>query len=93
MMERALESSLSGRVKWISPRGGFFLWIELPPGVNDLELFDRALKEKVSFVIGSAFFVNGAGHEFARLSFSGITHDQIEQAIARLAAAINSSTD
>lgn len=90
VMERALESNLRGRVTWTSPRGGFFLWIELPSGVNDLELFDRALKEKVSFVIGSAFFVNGAGHEFARLSFSGITHEQIEQAIVRLAAAINS---
>jgi 2-aminoadipate transaminase len=90
VMERALESNLRGRVKWMSPRGGFFLWIELPPGVNDLELFDRALQQKVSFVIGSAFFVNGGGHEFARLSFSGITHEQIEQAIARLAAAINS---
>ena len=89
-MERALESHLRGRVRWTSPRGGFFLWIELPSGVNDLELFDRALQEKVSFVIGSAFFVNGAGHEFARLSFSGITHEQIEQAITRLASAINS---
>jgi DNA-binding transcriptional MocR family regulator len=81
---------LRGRVKWISPRGGFFLWIELPEGANDLELLDRALQQKVSFVIGSAFFVNGGGHEFARLSFSGITHEQIELAIARLAAAINS---
>lgn len=90
VMERALESNLGGRVQWTSPRGGFFLWIALPAGITDLELFDRALKEKVSFVIGSAFFVNGAGHEFARLSFSGITHEQIEQAIVRLAAAINS---
>ena len=90
VMERALDSNLRGRVKWVSPRGGFFLWIELPERVNDLELFDRALQQKVSFVIGSAFFVNGGGHEFARLSFSGITHEQIEQAVARLAAAINS---
>ena len=38
VMERALESHLHGRVKWTSPRGGFFLWIELPPGVDDREL-------------------------------------------------------
>jgi len=91
VMERALASHLSGRVTWTSPRGGFFLWIELPPGVDDRELLDRALAQKVSFVLGSAFFVNGAGHEFARLAFSGITHDQIEQGIARLAIAINST--
>lgn len=88
VMERALASHLSGRVTWISPRGGFFLWIELPPGTDDRELLDRALQQKVSFVLGSAFFVNGAGHEFARLAFSGITHDQIEQGITRLATAI-----
>jgi 2-aminoadipate transaminase len=89
VMERALESNLKGRVKWTSPRGGFFLWIEMP-GVDDQDLLERALKEKVSFVPGSAFFVNGAGHEFARLAFSGITHDHIEQGIARLATAITS---
>jgi 2-aminoadipate transaminase len=88
VMERALESQLRGRVKWASPRGGFFLWIELPDGVDDRALLERALQQKVSFVLGSAFFVNGEGHNFARLAFSGITHDQIEQGIARLAAAI-----
>ena len=93
VMERALESHLQGRVNWTSPRGGFFLWIELPPGVDDRALFDRAIKEKVSFVLGSAFFVNGAGHEFARLAFSGISHEQIEQGIGRLAAALNTATD
>ena len=92
VMERALNSHLAGRVKWTSPRGGFFLWIEMP-GVDDRALLERALKEKVSFVLGSAFFVDGGGHEFARLAFSGITHEQIEQGIARLAAAINTATD
>ena len=88
VMERALASHLSGRVTWTSPRGGFFLWIELPAGADDRALFQRALDHKVSFVIGSAFFVNGAGHQFARLSFSGITPAQIEEGVSRLAAAI-----
>jgi len=93
VMERALESHLQGRVTWTSPRGGFFLWIELPPGIDDRALFDLAIKEKVSFVLGSAFFVNGEGHQFARLAFSGISHEQIERGIGRLAAAINTATD
>jgi 2-aminoadipate transaminase len=86
VMERALETHLKGRVTWTSPRGGFFLWIEMP-GVDDRDLLDRALKEKVSFVLGSAFFVNGQGHEFARLAFSGSSHEQLEEGIRRLAAA------
>lgn len=92
VMERALETHLKGRVKWTSPRGGFFLWIEMP-GIDDRELLERALKEKVSFVLGSAFFVNGQGHEFARLAFSGSSHEQLEEGIRRLATAINTATD
>ncbi len=88
VMEQALTATLAGRVKWTSPRGGFFLWIELPAGVDDCALFDRALKAKVSFVLGSAFFVNGQGHQFARLAFSGANHEQISEGIGRLAAAI-----
>ncbi|MEY4635693.1 MAG: 2-aminoadipate transaminase [Acidobacteriota bacterium] len=89
VMEQALQSSLAGRVKWTSPRGGFFLWIELPAGVNDGELFERALKHKVSFVLGSSFFVDGQGHGFARLAFSGISHEQITEGIDRLAGALS----
>ena len=88
VMEQALQATLAGRVTWTSPRGGFFLWIELPEGIDDRALFDRALKEKVSFVLGSAFFVDGQGHRFARLAFSGISHEQITEGINRLAAAI-----
>ncbi|HWI16418.1 MAG TPA: PLP-dependent aminotransferase family protein [Vicinamibacterales bacterium] len=86
VMERALETHLKGRVSWTSPRGGFFLWIEMP-GIDDRELLERALKEKVSFVPGSAFFVNGQGHEYARLAFSGSSHEQLEEGIRRLSAA------
>jgi 2-aminoadipate transaminase len=88
VMERALETHLKGRVSWVSPRGGFFLWIEMP-GIDDRELLDRALTQKVSFVPGSAFFVNGEGHEYARLAFSGSSHDQLEEGIRRLAAAFS----
>jgi 2-aminoadipate transaminase len=89
VMEQSLQAKLGDRVKWTTPRGGFFLWIELPPGVDDLSLFDRALEEKVSFVIGSAFFVDGGGHQFARLSFSGITPAQIAEGVARLERAVS----
>ena len=91
VMERALHQRLEGRVTWNPPRGGFFLWITLPALVDDRALFERALEHKVSFVIGSAFFVDGGGHQFARLSFSGITPAQIEEGVRRLAAAIEAA--
>ena len=61
------------------------------PTVSTIARSSSALDHKVSFVIGSAFFVNGAGHQFARLSFSGITPTHIEEGVERLAAAIAAS--
>jgi 2-aminoadipate transaminase len=57
--------------------------------VDDRQLFDRAIDQHVSFVIGSAFFVNGNGHRFARLSFSAPSHARIRDGIVRLGAALD----
>jgi DNA-binding transcriptional MocR family regulator len=43
----------------------------------------------VIYVDGSAFFVDGTGHEFMRLSFSAPSPERIEEGVIRLAAAIH----
>lgn len=93
VMEEALRESLGDRVRWSQPRGGFFLWVEFPDGVDDRALFDRAVDRRVSFVIGSAFYVNGEGHRYARLAFSAPSHERIREGIQRLAAALPSRLD
>ena len=69
-MEDALCGSLGRRVSWTRPRGGFFLWAEFEPHVHDLDLFEHAIANKVSFVVGSAFYVNGQGHRYAKFFFA-----------------------
>jgi 2-aminoadipate transaminase len=88
VMEEALCNTLGQRVTWTRPRGGFFLWAEFEPHVNDLRLFEQAIAHKVSFVVGSAFYVNGEGHRFARLSFSAPSVDRIREGVSRLARAV-----
>ncbi|MGE0043911.1 MAG: PLP-dependent aminotransferase family protein, partial [Vicinamibacterales bacterium] len=90
-MEAALGAALGGQVGWQPPRGGFFLWLRLPDGVDDRVLFERALEAKVSFVMGSAFHVDGAGHDRIRLSFSSPTPGRIAEGVQRLAAAIGAA--
>lgn len=85
-MEQALAAHLPGRLRWQQPRGGFFIWAEILDEVDDRQLFDRAVAHKVSFIVGSAFFVNGQGHRHVRLSFSAPDIDRIDEGVRRLAA-------
>jgi 2-aminoadipate transaminase len=87
VMEAALRAQLGEQLRWTSPRGGFFIWATLPEGVSDLELLDRALAHGLVFVTGSAFFVDGTGHDTIRLSFSAPSLDRITEGVTRLAAA------
>ena len=89
VMETALHEVLGDRIRWTQPRGGFFLWADFGEGIDDNRLFDEALVERVSFVVGSAFFVDGGGHRFGRLSYSAPTHDGIREGVARLARALD----
>ena len=72
------------------PKGGFFVWATLPPGEHDERLLARCLPHGVIFVAGSAFYVDGTGHDTIRLSFSAPGVDRIREGVKRLAAAMQS---
>ena len=84
----SLTERLGGRMSWVVPHGGFFLWATLPEGEQDDALLERALEERLIFVSGSAFFVDGSGHDTIRLAFSAAAESQIDEGVARLARAI-----
>jgi 2-aminoadipate transaminase len=88
VMEHALRAALGDQLRWPAPKGGFFLWATLPPGIDDVTLLARALEQKLVFVIGSAFYVDGTGHDKIRISFSAPTAEQIREGVRRLAAAM-----
>ena len=88
VMEQSIREHLGNRLTWPAPRGGFFIWATLPDGWTDLALLERALQHGLVFVVGSAFFVDGTGHDKIRLSFSAPTPDRIQEGVKRLAAAL-----
>ena len=88
VMEQAIREHLGDRLTWPAPKGGFFIWATLPPGETDLALLDRALTHGLVFVVGSAFFVDGSGHDTIRLSFSAPSPDRIKEGVKRLALAL-----
>jgi 2-aminoadipate transaminase len=57
-MTRALKRELNDTVTWPQPRGGFFLWLTLPPQLDANRMISRAVDNGVVYVAGEAFFVN-----------------------------------
>ncbi len=66
------------------PEGGYFLWGELD-GVDAGELLAQAEEAGVTFVQGTDF---GGAPETLRLAFSFVSLDEIDDGVARLAAAL-----
>jgi DNA-binding transcriptional MocR family regulator len=72
--------------RFVEPQGGYFLWVELPRGTEVDALFDAAAGRGVQFVKGSDFVLEGAG-DCLRLAYSGVTPEEIEEGVKRLAEA------
>lgn len=81
-MLTALDKHLSGAT-WSRPKGGYFIWLELPVGTVAKDVIARA--EGVTAVAGPDF--GGAAHTM-RLAYSFVSPEEIETGIERLAAAI-----
>ncbi|MCU0258521.1 MAG: PLP-dependent aminotransferase family protein [Solirubrobacteraceae bacterium] len=72
-----------------APEGGYFMWVELPEGTDVHVLFDAATERGVTFVKGTDFLLEG-GENTLRLAYSGVTTDQIDEGVRRLAEAYRS---
>ena len=88
VMESALRASLGEAATWVTPRGGFFLWVSLPDAVDTHRMIARAVAQGVIYVAGGAFFVDGTGANTLRLSFSLATPEKIVEGVTRVAAAV-----
>ena len=82
---RALAEHLPD-AKFVAPEGGYFLWIDLPPGSDVAALFEAAAARGVQFVKGTDFVLDG-GESSLRLAYSGVTPAEIEEGVKRLADA------
>jgi DNA-binding transcriptional MocR family regulator len=85
MLAAALERELPD-ARFTPPEGGYFMWVELPEDTDVDALFTAAAERGVAFVKGTDFLLDG-GRNTLRLAFSGVTADQIDEGVARLAEA------
>lgn len=75
-------------IKWSEPKGGMFLWLELPEGLIAEELLKVAVQEGVAFVPGSSFYAEAPKFNTLRLNFTHSNPEQIELGMQYFAKAL-----
>ncbi|MEK9197318.1 PLP-dependent aminotransferase family protein [Ureibacillus sp. 179-F W5.1 NHS] len=71
-------------VNYTKPDGGMFIWVTLPEGTSSLDLFYKAMEEKVAFVPGDPFYTNKSNVNTFRLNYTNTSPEIIEEGIKRL---------
>ena len=83
-MLAALERYFPPEARWTHPEGGLFLWVTLPEGTDSRALLAEALEQRVAFVPGTAFHVDGSGANCLRLNFSHAAPERLAEGVRRL---------
>ncbi len=87
VMEKAIDENFPENIKRTHPDGGFYIWIELPQGLDAKALLPAAIEEiKVTYCIGRDFFVEETAHgnQYLRLSYAGTEEAVIEEHVGAL---------
>lgn len=85
-MLQAMETHFPATASWTVPKGGLFLWVQLPAEIPLDRVCRRALEQQVVVAPGTPFFPGGeGGYNAMRLNFSH-PPEAIERGIAILGA-------
>lgn len=89
-MTRAVEEAFPAGTHCSTPLGGFVLWVEMPPGYDAVELYQRARQEGIIFMPGLAFTTQDAYQNCLRLN-AGRWDGPTADAVAKLGAMARSA--
>lgn len=87
-MARLLQENLPEGCSFITPRGGFYIWILLPVGTDSTGILKRAIQKGVVFVSGKTFDPHGERNDRIRLSFCNTPVEKIQEGIPLVVEAI-----
>ena len=85
----ALVAELGDLADWVSPEGGYFVWVTLRRPTDLAVLHAAARRHGTSFVPGTVFFADGVGGGASlRLAFSRYPPETLQEGARRLAVAV-----
>ena len=83
---------LGGPVQVTDPKGGIFVWLTFPTGTDTARYLAPAAERGIQFNEGAAWSVDPVwGARRMRLCFGSLSHDDIREGVAALAAVIASN--
>ncbi|MDR6553792.1 PLP-dependent aminotransferase family protein [Paenibacillus qinlingensis] len=77
-------------LKWEEPKGGMFIWVELPEQINAADLLKIAVKEGVAFVPGATFYAENPQYNTMRLNYTHTDKETTVLGMKKLAKAMES---
>jgi 2-aminoadipate transaminase len=89
----ALSTQMPAGVSWTNPHGGFFVWVQLPHGIDAKAMQAHAVSARVAYVPGIAFYADGSGGSHMRLSYCFPPPDRIREGVRRLAGVLEHEMD
>jgi 2-aminoadipate transaminase len=84
---------LPAGTRWTRPEGGMNVWVRLPEPLDAGELLARAQREGVAYMPGRYFAVSRLEPGALRLSFAGLTPEQIRKGLAILGRTIGAELE
>lgn len=85
-MRRAILAAFPAGTRVSDPAGGFVLWVEMPPQVDAVELYTRALAQNISIAPGPMFSASEAWKHHIRISCGEPWSERVQDAVKRLGA-------
>ncbi|MFJ6211713.1 PLP-dependent aminotransferase family protein [Lysinibacillus sp. NPDC092081] len=83
-MLNAMEEFFPAHVDYTRPEGGMFIWATMNNGASSVDIFQKAMDQKVAFVPGDPFYTSKTGVNTMRLNYTNATPEVIREGIKRL---------
>ena len=89
-MMNCIVAMLPEGIKYVYPDGGLFTWVELPEQVDTTVMLEAAKAQKVAYMPGREFFVEGqpVRNNCMRVSFGSVPPEKIQVGMERLSKVI-----
>jgi 2-aminoadipate transaminase len=80
-MAGAIRKYFPEEITWMEPKGGFYIWLKLPPKLDIMAVLKSSIEKGAVFVIGKTFDPEGKDNSHFRLAYSHTPEGKIEKGI------------